>query len=88
MFSKTEREYLEIVIQHQYYGRDLKTRFPNPSYSRKLAMKIRRKALDAYLDLQRYDMAKRKDKRLDWRLHRRLAAKAKGPRSWSQLGKP
>ncbi|HLE45362.1 MAG TPA: hypothetical protein VI915_00015 [Thermoplasmata archaeon] len=85
MFSPRERQYLKIVAWHQYYDRDTKEAFPNPSYRRKIEAMIRRKGSLLFSDLELYKRATKKAKHLDFRYGSRfLAAEEKRQRRASR----
>ncbi len=66
MFSRTEREFLELIAQAPRGAGDpvLEGRFPNPVYRRRLLWGIRRKASAAALDWELYARAAAQDDRV------------------------
>ena len=66
MFSRKEREFLALIVEHS--GEELETvlsrRFPNPVYRRKLLWGIRKKARPAAEDWQLYTRAAQRDARV------------------------
>ncbi len=60
MFSRREREYLRLLVDHGEGTSALESLFPNPVYRRKLAWGIRRKVASSLADWELYAAAVRR----------------------------